>query len=101
MKKQSQWQMVLAVCIFVIVTANLFVAIRISKDTRKLQLLPQRRQSLPCGAIPTRYVIEEPVCANKLLTAMNITNVHIVPHNESRLVQNEHTIPWLNSSATR
>jgi hypothetical protein len=35
-------------------------------------------RSLPCQAIPLRYVEDEPVCADKLLHAMNITNSHIL-----------------------
>jgi hypothetical protein len=34
-------------------------------------------RSLPCQAIPLRYVEDEPVCADKLLRAMNVTNVRI------------------------
>ena len=35
-------------------------------------------RSLPCQAIPLRYVEDEPICADKLLHAMNITNSHIL-----------------------
>ena len=35
-------------------------------------------RSLPCQAIPLRYVEDDPVCADKLLHAMNITNSHIL-----------------------
>ena len=35
------------------------------------------RSSLPCAAIPTRYVMEYPDCADKLLRVMNVTNVRI------------------------
>ena len=35
------------------------------------------RPSLPCAAIPTRYVMEYPECADKFLQAMNVTNVRI------------------------
>jgi hypothetical protein len=35
-------------------------------------------RSLPCQAIPLRYVEDEPVCADKLLHAMNITTSHIL-----------------------
>ena len=101
MKKQSKWQMVLVVCIFAIVAANLFMAMKLSSDIRRLQLVPQKRQTLPCGAIPTRFVIEEPVCANKLLRSMNVTNVRILPHNESYFVQNEQTILRLLNLTTK
>jgi hypothetical protein len=33
--------------------------------------------SPPCAALPVRFVHEEPACADKLLRAMNISNVHI------------------------
>jgi hypothetical protein len=35
------------------------------------------QHSLPCEAIPTQYVLEEPECADKLLRAMNVTNVRV------------------------
>ena len=35
------------------------------------------RQVLYLPALPTRYVHENPECTDKLLDAMNITNVHI------------------------
>ena len=36
-----------------------------------------QRDSLPYAAIPTRFVMEEPECADKLLRTMNVTNVRI------------------------
>ena len=33
--------------------------------------------SLPCAAIPTRFVVEHPDCADKLLRSMNVTNVRV------------------------
>ncbi len=35
--------------------------------------------SLPCGAVPTRLILEDPICAQKLLDSMNVTNVRIQP----------------------
>ncbi len=37
------------------------------------------RRSLPCEAIPVRFVLDDPVCADKLLRAMNVTNARILP----------------------
>lgn len=34
-------------------------------------------EALPCAAIPTRFVLQEPACAQKLLETMNVTNVRI------------------------
>ena len=33
--------------------------------------------SLPCAAVPTRFVMEYPECADKLLRSMNVTKVQI------------------------
>jgi len=41
-----------------------------------------RVRPLACSAIPIKFVAEDPTCANKLIEAMNITNVHILS-NES------------------
>jgi len=34
-------------------------------------------RSVSCEAIPLQFVHDDPACADKLLHAMNITNVHI------------------------
>ena len=31
------------------------------------------------GAVPVRFVLDEPECADKLLRAMNVTRVRILP----------------------
>jgi len=36
-----------------------------------------RPRSLPCEAIPVRFVHESPACAQRLLDAMNVTNAHV------------------------
>jgi hypothetical protein len=43
---------------------------------------PTSKGSLPCGAVPTRFVIEEPECADRLLRSMNVTNVHILQESD-------------------
>ena len=40
--------------------------------------------SLPCAAIPTRFVVEHPDCADKLLRSMNVTNVRIQPVGQAK-----------------
>ena len=34
-----------------------------------------------CQAIPTRLILEDPQCADKLLRVMNVTNVRVLPKN--------------------
>ena len=43
-----------------------------------LQQTQLRRPDLPCAAIPTRLILDDPACAQKLLAAMNVTNVRIL-----------------------
>ena len=47
-------------------------------EIQKLQQNSLQHESLPCKAVPVEFVIEEPECADKLLTSMNITNVRIM-----------------------
>ena len=63
--------MVLLLLLLAGVTADIIIT---------LKTVPSRldRQSLPCAAIPTRYVLEYPECADRLLRAMNVTNVRIL-----------------------
>jgi hypothetical protein len=46
----------------------------------KLEAMAMSRggsSALPCAAVPTRFVLEEPACAQKLLESMNVTNVRV------------------------
>ena len=38
---------------------------------------PRSQAAFPCPAIPTRLILEDPVCAQKLLDVMNVSNVRI------------------------
>jgi len=68
----------LVVCILVIVIVNVMITIRLSVDMRASATQDLKRTPLPCGAVPTRFVMEEPECADKLLRFMNVTNVHVL-----------------------
>jgi len=68
----------LVVCILVIVIANVMITIRLSVDMRALATRDLTPPPLPCGAVPTRFVMEEPECADKLLRFMNVTNVRVL-----------------------
>ena len=45
--------------------------------TLKCRSRQEAGPSLPCAAIPTRFVMEHPDCADKLLRSMNVTNVRV------------------------
>jgi len=71
----------LLVLIAVLLVANLCVTGMILKQGRPV--LPAVTRSLPCEAVPVRFVLDEPECADKLLRAMNVTNVRVVARNSS------------------
>ena len=69
-QREKKWLKVLLVLLLIVVVADV---------TARLLLLAEEKAPSRCLAIPTRYVLKYPECADKLLQAMNITNVHIVP----------------------
>lgn len=75
-QKEMRWLLVLLVLLLVTMTVNIVVTI-------KSHWPVACESSLPCSAIPTRFVLEYPDCADKLVRAMNITDVHIVTFNKS------------------
>ncbi len=60
---------------------NTLLLIRVSMQMAELRDSNDKRSDLPCAALPTRFVLEEPECADKLLRAMNVTNVRVLPKN--------------------
>jgi len=72
------------VCLVLIVLGlplNTFLLIRVSTQIAELRESNDKRSDLPCAAIPTRFVLDDPECADKLLRAMNVTNVRVLPKN--------------------
>ncbi|MCK4342529.1 MAG: hypothetical protein KAY37_12490 [Phycisphaerae bacterium] len=53
--------------------------LRFNEDVTRLTDDRARKGTLPCAALPTRFVLESPECAQKLLDAMNVSNVRVVP----------------------
>jgi hypothetical protein len=89
MRRNPSWQAALAVCIIVLLVVNVLVTLKLRIDIQECQLSSQKREPLPCGAVPTRFVIEEAECANKLLKSMNVTNVRILPAAASDSIWND------------
>lgn len=58
---------------------NLTLNLQLAAQTDELRELMETRRSLPCEAIPIRFVLDDPVCADKLLRAMNVSNVRVLP----------------------
>ena len=78
-RKKPVWQIVLLICVLGLVLVNLLIAMKLASKIDQIQSCPQKRKSLPCEAIPIKFAVQEPQCANKLLRAMNVTNVNFLP----------------------
>lgn len=64
-----------------LVLGNLLLTARLFAHIERTCLHADQKRSLPCSAIPTRFVLDDPECADKLLRAMNVTNVRVLPKN--------------------
>ena len=69
----------IAVMILLAVAVDTLVTIELAARIDGLPACPEPPRSLPCAAVPIRFVHEAPLCADKLLRAMNISNVRITP----------------------
>jgi len=78
-KRKTTWQMILVICVVGLLVTNVLVITKLVLGLERLKSYQHRRESLPCQAVPTQFVMDEPECADKLLRAMNVTNVRILP----------------------
>ena len=67
-QEKSRWVMVLLTLVLAALIVNAVIMLR----------LVRARASKPCLAIPTRFILEYPECAEKLVQAANVSNVRIV-----------------------
>jgi len=96
--KQAALQKILMVCIIVLLVTNILLTIILDQGLERFNSCQNSRESLPCQAIPTRFVMEEPECANKLLRSMNVTNVRILPADALDSLLNKTTLRFQNVS---
>ncbi len=88
-KKKAKWVVILLVVVLVAVVSD--IAIRLSIPVKS-------EPSLQYSKILIKVGKEDPECANKLLKAANLTNIHIVPpgtlearrYNQSKLYKISH-----------
>ena len=66
--------------------------LRLNEDMARLADDRIRRDALPCAALPTRFVLESPECAQKLLDTMNVSNVRVVSRATDPLSQAERPV---------
>ncbi len=67
-EEKSKWVMALLVLVLTALVVNAVIMLRCVRA----------RASKPCLAIPTRFILEYPECAEKLVHAANLSNVRIV-----------------------
>jgi hypothetical protein len=76
-------QMSVRLLILIALVVNAVMLMRIHHELAGPQDRPASPGGLPCAALPTRFVLESPECAQKLLEAMNVTNVRVHEANTS------------------
>ena len=78
MSKNLNSQIAVTICILVLLVINMVMMAKLLMNIQQSPLYSEHHDALPCRALPARFVIEEPECADKLLRLMNITNIHIL-----------------------
>lgn len=63
--------------ILIALAVDWVLLLRLKEDVARLADDRIRKDALPCAALPTRFVLYEPVCAQKLLDAMNVSEVRV------------------------
>lgn len=71
--------MILVICIVGLLVTNVLVIAKLALGLERLESCQNQRESLPCQAVPIGFLMDEPECTDKLLRAMNVSNVHILP----------------------
>jgi len=79
--KYIKSKVALQVVIVVLLAANLVMTSMVL--SRAVSQCPTKSKSLPCEAMPIKFALDNPGCANKLLEAMNVINVKILPRNST------------------
>ena len=69
---------VIVVVLLVSLVTNLLLAVVLLQHLGARQPDVQGSPTLRCTAIPVKLILEDPECADKLLRAMNVTNVRVV-----------------------
>lgn len=74
----NRGRQVLTGLLLLAIVANLLLTLALHREVTQLGQMAPARPDLPRAAIPTRLVVQEPVCTQVLIEAMNITNVWVL-----------------------
>ena len=74
-----QWLSVALLSMMVVAFgANMQVMMKIDKKVNQLTSCRLSRSTIPLASIPMRLITEDPICAQKLLEVMNVSNVQVL-----------------------
>ena len=65
--------------ILIALVVDWMLLLRLNEAAARLADDRTRTDRLPCAALSTRFVLESPDCAQRLLDSMNVSNVRIRP----------------------
>ena len=82
---KKKYMLLLMVAGILLVVNMILTSLVLSRPVGQV-LCPAKSKSLPCEAMPIKFALNNPGCANKLLEAMNVTNVKILPKNSTNTV---------------
>ena len=89
---RSQW--ILVLLIFLLILIMLDITIRIIPWT-------QPKPSPRCLSIPTRFVLDYPECAGKLIQMVNLANIRIVSLDTHIFQQQEYAKLYLRNASVK
>ena len=95
------WLGVALVLVLALLGANLILTLKLSERLDATLTRLESKRSLACAAVPIRFVVDSPECANLLLQAMNVTNVRIVPREAWPLAHEREAMDWVRSGAVQ
>jgi len=82
---KKKYMLLLMVAGILLVVNIILTSLVLSRPVEQIKC-PVKSKSLPCEAMPIKFALDNPDCANKLLEAMNVTNVKILPKNSTNTV---------------
>jgi len=80
-RRQSTLALILSVLVLILLglVVDVVMTHRLSAAVRSTPACPAPPRQLACPALPLRFIADHPICADKLLRSMNVTNVRVLP----------------------
>ena len=81
----DNWWKAVMVVMLILLVFNLAATLDNSGKMKPGTATPEQNVSIVCDAIPVRFLIEDPVCAAKLLDALNVSVIRVDPRNATAI----------------